>query len=128
MQDFRQLRVWQAAHRTALIVYTVTRTFPGSETFGLTSQLRRAAASIGANVAEGCGRDSDADTRRFLQIAFGSACETLNHALLARDLGLLDAESLSRIEAELEPTRRMLVRLIQRLATSRRRAPSTPVQ
>jgi four helix bundle protein len=117
MQDFRRLRVWQGAHRTALLVYRITAGFPRSESFGITSQLRRSAASIGANVAEGCGRASDADTCRFLQIALGSACETLNHLLLARDLGLLDAGDFARVEAELLPVRRMLTRLIQRLRT-----------
>jgi four helix bundle protein len=119
MQDFRRLRVWQGAHRTALVVYRVTAAFPHSESIGLTSQLRRAAASIGANIAEGCGRGSDADARRYLQIALGSTCETLNHLLLARDLGLLDAAGFARAEAELVPVRRMLIRLIQRLRTPR---------
>ena len=118
MQDFRELRAWQGAHRTALLVYQVTAAFPRSEAFGLTSQLRRSAASIGANVAEGCGRGSDADTRRCLQVALGSACETLNHLLLAKDLGVLAPADFTRIEAELGPVRRMLIRLIQRLRTN----------
>jgi four helix bundle protein len=120
MQDFRRLRVWQAAHRTALVVYQASTGFPKSEAYGLTSQIRRSAVSIGANVAEGCGRGPTADTRRCVQIALGSACETLNHALLARDLGLLDANDFARIEAELLPVRRMLIRLIQRLRATPR--------
>ena len=120
MQDFRKLRVWQAAHRATLVVYRVTTAFPRSEIHGITSQLRRATSSVGANIAEGCGRGSDADTRRCLQIAFASACEALNHALLARDLGLLSTDDLALVEAELEPVRRMLVRLIQRLGRSGR--------
>src|SRR5215208_4386599 len=121
MQDFRNLRVWRAAHAAALTTYRLTAAFPEDERFGLASQLRRAAASIGANIAEGCGRSSDADTRRCLQIAFGSACETLNHALLARDLNLLDERGFATLEAELSPARRMLVRLIERLESSNRR-------
>ena len=120
MQDFRNLRVWQAAHRLTLSVYRVTSTFPSHERYGLVSQLRRAAASIGANIAEGCGRSSDADARRCLHVALGSACEVLNHALLARDLGLLDEASFIMLESELLPVRRMLVRLIERLDTSDR--------
>jgi four helix bundle protein len=82
MQDFRQLTVWQKAHRLTLSVYRASRPFPKEEMFGLTSQLRRAAAGIGANIAEGCGRGSDADFGRFLTIAMGSASEVENHLLL----------------------------------------------
>jgi four helix bundle protein len=115
VQDFRNLRVWQAAHVLAVTTYRVTATLPADERFGLVSQLRRASASIGANIAEGCGRSSDADTRRCLQIALGSACEVLNHALLARDLGFLGDKEFLALEKELSPVRRMLVRLIERL-------------
>ncbi|HEX7941590.1 MAG TPA: four helix bundle protein, partial [Gemmatimonadaceae bacterium] len=76
---------------------------------------------IGANIAEGCGRSSDADTRRCLQIALGSACEVLNHLLLARDLGLLEEPSFTALESQLSPVRRMLVRLIERLKATRRK-------
>ncbi len=120
MQDFRDLRVWQAAHRAAVAVYRVSATFPRAEMFGLTSQVRRSAASIGANIAEGCGRSTDADRGRLFQMALGSARETLSHLLLARDLGLLDAHGFERVESDLDPTRRMLVRLLQRIRPPRR--------
>ena len=120
MRDFQTMRVWRAAHRLTLTVYRTTDRFPSSERFGLVAQLRRSAASIGANVAEGCGRGSDADARRCFQIAFGSACEVLNHTLLARDLGLLDANAFATIERESEPVRRMLNRLVTSLRTERR--------
>ena len=115
MQDFRNLRVWRAAHEAALSVYRSTRDFPAHESYGLAAQLRRAAASVGANIAEGCGRSSDADARRCFHIALGSACEALNHALLARDLGLLTDTQFTALEAQWSPVRRMLVRLIERL-------------
>ena len=115
MQDFRKLRVWSAAHRLTLLVYRATAGFPPGERYGLVSQLRRSSASIGANIAEGCGRGSDADARRCFQIALGSACEVLNHALLARDLGLIDEASFVALEDEASPVRRMLVRLVERL-------------
>ena len=115
MQDFRNLRVWRAAHAAALTAYRITAGFPVEERFGLTSQLRRAASSVGANIAEGCSRSSDADTRRCSRVALGEACEALNHALLARDLGFLDDASFATLEADLSPARRMLVRLIERL-------------
>ena len=115
MQDFRNLRVWRAAHGLALLVYRATGAFPPAERFGLTSQLRRSAASIGANIAEGCGRGSDADARRCFQIALASACELLNHGLLARDLGLLSEADFAALEREALPVRRMLIRLVGRL-------------
>lgn len=115
MQDFRHLRVWAAAHTLALTVYRVTARFPPDERYGLVSQLRRSAASIGANIAEGCGRSTDADARRCFQIALGSACEVLNHALLAHDLGLLNEAEFALVDRHAMPVRRMLIRLIERL-------------
>jgi four helix bundle protein len=84
MKSFKELQVWQKAHGLTLAVYGTTRTFPREELFGLTSQMRRSAASIGANIAEGCGRRSDGEMRRFLQIARGSAAEIEYHLPLAR--------------------------------------------
>jgi four helix bundle protein len=121
VQNFRELQVWQRAHRARLLVYRLTSAFPRAEMFGLTSQIRRSAASVGANIAEGCGRGSDADMRRCLQIALGSACETLDHAILARDLEFLDDDGFARLDAEIEHVRRMLIRLIERLGASGRR-------
>ena len=86
MQDFRDLKVWQKAHNVVLAVYRASAEFPAAERFGLTSQLRRAAVSIPANIAEGCVRSSDADFARFLHISLGSASEVDYYLLLARDL------------------------------------------
>ncbi|MGH9548185.1 MAG: four helix bundle protein, partial [Terriglobales bacterium] len=79
MEDFKDLRVWVKAYTLTLSVYKTTRGFPKEEMYGLTSQLRRAASSVGANIAEGCGRRSDGEMRRFLQIARGSANEVEYH-------------------------------------------------
>jgi four helix bundle protein len=79
VKDYRTLEVWQRGHRLTLDVYALTRSFPEEERFGLTSQLRRACASIGANLAEGCGRDGDAELKRFVAIAHGSAGEAEYH-------------------------------------------------
>jgi len=98
MVDFKELKVWQKAHQMTLNTYRTTSTFPRDEIYGLTSQLRRAAASIGANIAEGCGRRSDGDMCRFLQIARGSASEVEYHFLLARDLHLLDEKTFQTTE------------------------------
>ena len=89
MRDYRDLQVWGKAHQLTLAVYKSTRGFPIEERFGLTSQPRRSSASIAANLAEGCGRRSDGEMARFVQIAMGSGAELSYHLLLARDLGLL---------------------------------------
>ena len=89
MKDFRDLKVWEKAHALTLSCYQVTKPFPREEIFGLVSQIRRASASIPANIAEGCGRRGNAELHRFLQIAMGSASELEYHLLLSRDLGHL---------------------------------------
>jgi four helix bundle protein len=116
MEDFKQLRVWTKAHELTLAVYQETRGFPKEETYGLTSQLRRAAASVGANIAEGCGRRSDGEMKRFLQIARGSANEVEYHLLLARDLHFLGASEFQDLEAKILEVQRMLASFVQRLA------------
>jgi four helix bundle protein len=90
MKDFRKQKVWQKSHKLTLEIYKVTIDFPPDELYGLTSQLRRSCASIPANIAEGCGRQSDADFSRFLQIALGSAAELEYHLLLSHDLGFMN--------------------------------------
>src|ERR1700693_2932733 len=98
MEDFKDLKVWTKAHALTLAIHGWTRGFPRDEIYRLTSQLRRAAASIGANIAEGCGRRSDAEMKRFLQIARGSANEVEYHLLLAKDLNLLTGEEHKDLE------------------------------
>lgn len=115
MEDFKDLRVWTKAHELTLAVYQKTRSFPKEEMYGLTSQLRRASASVGANIAEGCGRRSDAEMRRFVQIARGSANEVEYHLLLARDLELLHAGGHKELEAKVLEIQRMLASLAQSL-------------
>lgn len=115
MQDFRKLKVWEKAHQLTLTVYRVTQEFPQAEIYGLTSQLRRSSASIAANIAEGCGRKSNLDFARFLQIAMGSASEVEYHLLLARDLTLLDVASHESLTSIAEEVKKMLTVLIQKL-------------
>jgi four helix bundle protein len=100
MRDFRKLKVWDKAHALALTIYQATATFPKEETYGLTSQLRRAAGSISANIAEGCGRTGEVELARFCCIAMGSASELEAHLLLAHDLGFLDGKDYERLEGE----------------------------
>lgn len=89
MKNFRNLTVWQKAHQLTLAIYKATRAFPREELYGLTSQTRRACASIPANIAQGCSRKGDAGLARFSHIAMGSASELEYQVLLTHDLGLI---------------------------------------
>jgi four helix bundle protein len=115
MEDFKNLKVWTKAHQLTLAIYLCTRRFPRDEIYGLTSQIRRASASIGANIAERCGRRSDPEMRRFVQIARGSASELESHLLLARDLQLLGVDEFEDLEERVFGIQRMLASLVQRL-------------
>jgi len=112
LKDFKELKVWHKAYDLALRVYEASRSFPREEMYGLTSQLRRSAVSIGANIAEGCGRRSDGELVRFLQIARGSSSEVEHHLLLARDLKFLQAATHQDIEKRLQEVQRMLTSLV----------------
>jgi four helix bundle protein len=118
MQDFRQLKVWQKSHALVLRVYGATTTFPDSERFGLTSQMRRAAFSIPANIAEGCARSGKLELRQFLHISAGSVSELDYFLLLARDLRLFTDKQYESIQPSLAEIRRMLTGLIQRVSKS----------
>ena len=115
MQDFKKLKVWEKGHRLTLAVYALTSSFPKQEMYGLISQMRRAAASIVSNIAEGCGRSSGADFARFLQMASGSASELEYQLLLARDLKYLELNDHHELEADVREVRKMLSSLMQRL-------------
>ena len=93
-QSFRDLVVWQKAHAFVLAVYRFTESFPDREKFGLTHQMRRAAVSIPANIAEGFGKRSPAEKARFLNIAEGSLEECRYYLILAQDLGYGETKSL----------------------------------
>jgi four helix bundle protein len=113
MQSFRNLKVWEKAHAVTLDVYGASRSFPKDELFGLTSQMRRASASIGANIAEGSCRKGDTEFGRFLQIAVGSASELEYHLLLARDLRILAATDYERLSGGVVEVKKMLASLIR---------------
>jgi four helix bundle protein len=115
MGDFRNLRVWQRAHQLTLDLYGDTRTFPKEERYRLTSQLRRSAVSIPANIAEGCGRNGDAELARFLTIARGSASELDYYLLLAHDLGYLKSSRYEQLAEEVHGISRMLTNFVDRL-------------
>lgn len=115
MGDYRNLQVWQRAHRLTLDVYHATGAFPKEEQYGLRSQLRRASTSIPTNIAEGCGRNGDAELARFLGIAMGSANELDYLLLLSRDLGYLAPSSYDHLATEAQGVARTLASFIDRL-------------
>ncbi len=119
MKDFRELKVWQKAHQLTLAVYQITAAFPREELYGLTTQLRRSSSSIAANLAEGCGRNGDAEFARFCSIATGSASELEYHLLLARDLKLIKAKDYEEMAQRTIEVKRMLTALIQKLTADR---------
>ena len=119
MKDFRQLKVWEKAHQLALAVYKATKSFPKEELYGLTSQIRRASMSIPTNIAEGCGRNTDAEFARFLQIAMGSASETEYQLILAHDLEFLSKDAHEQLHTDVEEVKRMLASLLKTLRADR---------
>jgi len=119
MKDFRDLKIWERAHQLTLRVYKVSAQFPREELFGLISQMRRCSASIGANIAEGCGKRGNNEFQRFLQIASGSASELEYHLLLARDLHFLSESDYLEMKNELSALRKMLTSLLQKIEGER---------
>jgi four helix bundle protein len=122
MRNHEDLEVWRKAHALTIQLYRLTEGFPQTEMFGLTSQIRRAAASIGANLAEGSGRWGDVELARFVRIAMGSASELQNHVRLARDLGFLCETHYVASMRDLTSIRQMLTAFLQTL----RRAATAP--
>jgi four helix bundle protein len=119
MKEFRNLKVWEKTHSLTLAVYKATSGFPRQERFGLTTQMRRCSASIGANIAEGCGKRGNNEFQRYLQIASGSASELDYHFLLARDLRFLEEMDCRRLASELLQLRKMLTSLLQKVQSDR---------
>lgn len=119
MSDYKKLKVWEKAHHLTLNLYEAAGSFPKEEMYGLTSQIKRAAASIPANIAEGSGRGGNTELIRFLRIATGSAFELEYHILLAHDLKLLDSTSYQNLNDQVIEIKRMLAGLIQHLETKR---------
>ncbi len=119
MNDFRRLTVWQRAHQAALETHRATIAFSTGHAAWLAVQMRRAAASVPANIAESCGRGTARDEARFLHVAAGSARELEYFALLAHDLGYLPPELQARLEQLAVETQRMLGALLRRVPRSR---------
>jgi len=115
MGDFKDLKVWQRARLIAGRAYVVTQGFPTEKRYGLTSQVRRAAASIMSNLAEGSGRDNDREMLRHVKIALGSSREVESHLILAHDLRFAEPSMVKALCTEVQAIRRMLAALAQRL-------------
>ena len=119
MQDFRNLSVWQRARRLTKAIYEMTSDYPGSEEFGLKTQMRRATVSICSNIAEGCGRRGDREFRRFLDVAMGSACELECETILSYDLAFITESLQEEILDTIIQIKRMLGGLLSRLGWGR---------
>ena len=118
MRDFKDLKVWNKAHKLVLKLYAITRGFPQEERFGLTSQLRRSIASVPTNIAEGCGRDGQKELARFMRISAGSASESEYLILLAKDLQYIDHTAFKELDTEVNEVKRMLNSFIQKLTAN----------
>lgn len=114
ISNFTDLRVWKKAHQLTIEIYSASKLFPREEMFGLTSQIRRSSASVGANIAEG-HRKRTRDFARFLEISQGSLQETKYHLILSKDLGYLTESHFDKLFAEAEDIGKMLTGLRNRL-------------
>jgi len=115
MQDFKNLLVWQRAHSFSLTIHHVTGAVGRRDNSGIVGQIRRASLSISANIAEGCGRESNADLARFLQIAVGSASEVESHLQFLLGTGLLSSNNFDQCQSEVIQIRRMLIGLLKKV-------------
>jgi len=115
MRDFQQLEFWQRSHKLTLQVYYITKSFPKEEIYGLTAQMRRSASSIPTNIAEGCGRTTTAELKRFFVIAAGSSSELQYQLILSKDLGYIDESVFKEFHNELIQIRKMLYRYSEQL-------------
>lgn len=108
MRNYRELGIWQKSYKLVLEIYKSTELFPAQEKYALVSQIRRAASSIPANIAEGCGRNGNNDFCRFLDISLGSAFELDNHLLLSKDLGYLSEKDYNHFFVLLDEVKKMV--------------------
>jgi len=125
MQSFKQLVVWQRAHRLSVLIYDIVATYPSDELYGLRVQSTRAAGSIAANIAEGCGRNGSRELARFLDIAMGSATELECHLLRARDKCFAPTDQIDAFLKELDQLQRMIATLIRKVRAAGQRGNKT---
>lgn len=109
IRNFKNLEIWKRSRNLVKTIYLLSDNFPDSEKFGLSSQIRRAVISIPSNIAEGSGRNSIADFKRFLDIAIGSLCEVETQLYLSYDLGFVNKEKAKVIVNEVIQIRKMII-------------------
>lgn len=117
MRDFKNYTIWQTSHKFTLKIYELTKSFPLDERFGLTSQLRRASASVPTNISEGCGRDSEVEFARFLTIAQGSISEVEYLLILSSDLNYITVKNSKELIEEIVQVRKQIHSLKQKLTS-----------
>lgn len=115
MRNFRKYQVWELGHQIALDVYKLTSSFPKEEQYGLTSQMRRCSFSVPANIAQGCGRENEAEFKRFLVIANGSATELEYFLILVKDLNFISQENINELVGKVDQLKRSLNKLISKI-------------
>ena len=115
MQNYKDLKVWEKSHQFTLSVYEFSKAFPREEIYSLTNQLRRAASSIPANIAEGCGKRTQLDFANFLNIALGSVNESEYFILLSKDLGYLQIDKYESLTVSINEIKAMLIVLISKV-------------
>jgi four helix bundle protein len=115
LKNYKELNVWKKSYTLCLYIYKVTKSFPKSEIYGLTSQIRRSAVSIPSNIAEGYGRKTTLEYVKFLYIAYGSVCELETQVMISGDLGYVETERLGELRGEIGDVERMLKAMIKSL-------------
>ena len=115
MNNFRELKVWQRAIDLATLIYSLTKSFPESEKYGLTSQLQRAAISVSSNIAEGSGRQTKPDFKHFLSIALGSLYEIESQLAVSQKLNYISEEAVNTAISEVTEIQKMIYSLRSKL-------------
>jgi four helix bundle protein len=118
MQNYKDLKGWQKAHEFTLKIYAVTKSYPKEEIYSLINQLRRAASSIPANIAEGCGKNTKLGFAKFLNIALGSANESEYYLLLLKHLQYLQLEKFEALNKLVDEIKAILISLINKVRSA----------
>ena len=118
MKDYRNLVVWEKAHKLVILIYKITKAFPKEEQYALTNQMRRAAASAPTNIAEGCGKQTQADFARYLQQALGSIQEVQYLSFLSFELNYMDQNVYDDLDNDINQLKAMLINLIKKVRKS----------